>query len=137
MLQSICCFKLSDRIFQKIRFKVTLYNLLHFKFRPDTWCDIHLFLVCKKTNEDGEVMLFITAWKVAKYGISGPYFPAFGLNTQRYFVSFRIQSECGKIRPRNNSYVDTFQAVYVIKNAHSIVQLFLCQHILILLCGSA
>ena len=29
---------------------------------------------------------------------SGPHFPAFGLNTERYFVSLRIQSECGKIR---------------------------------------
>ena len=28
-----------------------------------------------------------TVWKVSKYGvISGPYFPAFGLNTERYFV---------------------------------------------------
>ena len=28
-----------------------------------------------------------TAWKVSKYGvISGPYFPTFGLNTERYFV---------------------------------------------------
>ena len=28
-----------------------------------------------------------TAWKVSKYGIfSGPYFPAFGLNTERYFA---------------------------------------------------
>ena len=34
-----------------------------------------------------------------KYGVfSGPYFPAFGLNTERYEVSLRIQSECGKIR---------------------------------------
>ena len=32
-----------------------------------------------------------TAWNVAKYGVfSGPYFPAFGLNTERYFVSLRI-----------------------------------------------
>ena len=29
---------------------------------------------------------------------SSPYFPAFGLNTDRYGVSLRIQSECGKIR---------------------------------------
>ena len=27
---------------------------------------------------------------------SGPYFPAFGLNTERYSISLRIQSECGK-----------------------------------------
>ena len=32
-----------------------------------------------------------TAWKVSKYGvISGPYFPAFGLNTERYFVLARV-----------------------------------------------
>ena len=45
-----------------------------------------------------------TAWKVSKYGvISGPYFSAFGLNTERYFVSLRIQSKSGKIRTRKNS----------------------------------
>ena len=31
-----------------------------------------------------------TAWKVSKYGvISGPYFPVFGLNTERYGVVLR------------------------------------------------
>ena len=30
-------------------------------------------------------------------GYSGPYFPTFGLNTERYSVSLRIRSECGKI----------------------------------------
>ena len=32
-----------------------------------------------------------------------PYFPAFGLDTKRYFVSLRIQPECRKIRTRKNS----------------------------------
>ena len=31
---------------------------------------------------------------------SSPYFPAFGLNTERYGVSLRIQSECEKIQTR-------------------------------------
>ena len=31
---------------------------------------------------------------------SGPCFPAFGLNEERYSVSLRIQSECGKIWTR-------------------------------------
>ena len=31
---------------------------------------------------------------------SGPHFHAFGLNTERYRVSLRIQSECGKMRTR-------------------------------------
>ena len=38
-----------------------------------------------------------TSWKVSKYGLfSGPYFPAYGPNTEIYEVSLRIQSECGK-----------------------------------------
>ena len=49
---------------------------------------------------------------MSKYGvISGPYFPAFGLNTEKYLVSLRIQSECGKIRTRNNSVFGHFHAV--------------------------
>ena len=39
---------------------------------------------------------------------SGPYFPAFGLNTERYFVSLRIQFECGKILTRKNSVFGHF-----------------------------
>ena len=32
-----------------------------------------------------------TAWKVSKYGVfSGPYFPAFGLNTEICGVNIRI-----------------------------------------------
>ena len=42
---------------------------------------------------------------------SGPHFPAFGLNTERYFVSLRIQSECGKIRTRITLNADTFRAM--------------------------
>ena len=42
---------------------------------------------------------------------SVPYFPAFGLNTERYFESLRIQSECGKIRTRIIQNRDTFHAV--------------------------
>ena len=39
-----------------------------------------------------------------KYGvISGPYFSAFGLNTERYEGSLRVQSKCRKIRTRSNS----------------------------------
>ena len=37
-----------------------------------------------------------------------PYFPAFGLNTKRYGVSLRIQSECGKVQTRITPKTDTF-----------------------------
>ena len=50
-----------------------------------------------------------TAWKVSKYGvISGPYFPVFGLNTERYGVSLHIESKYRKIRTRNNTVFGHF-----------------------------
>ena len=46
---------------------------------------------------------------MSKYGFfSCPYFPAFELITERYFVSLRIQSECGKIQTRKNSVFGHF-----------------------------
>ena len=42
---------------------------------------------------------------------SGPYFPAFGLNTERYGVFLLIQSKCGKIRTRKTLNTDTFHAM--------------------------
>ena len=44
---------------------------------------------------------------------SGPYLPAFGLDTESYRVSFRIQSECRKIRTRITPNTDTFQTVVI------------------------
>ena len=42
---------------------------------------------------------------------SGPYFSAFGLNTDRYVVSLCIQSEYGKIWTRKTPNRDFFHAV--------------------------
>ena len=42
---------------------------------------------------------------------SGLHFPAFGLNTERYGISLRIQSECGKMRTRITPNMDTFHTV--------------------------
>ena len=38
---------------------------------------------------------------------SGPHFSAFGHNTERYFISLRIYSGCGKIRTRITPNTDT------------------------------
>ena len=43
---------------------------------------------------------------------SGPLFPAFGLNTDRYSASLLILSECGKMRTRKTPNTDNFHAVY-------------------------
>ena len=42
---------------------------------------------------------------------SGPYFPAFGLNMERYGVSLHIKSKCGKLRIRITPNTDTFHVV--------------------------
>ena len=44
---------------------------------------------------------------------SGPHFPAFGLNTERYGISLPIQSEYGKIRTRITLNMYTFYGVLV------------------------
>ena len=43
---------------------------------------------------------------------SGPYFPAFELNTERHEVSLGIQSECGKKWARIIPNMDTFYASF-------------------------
>ena len=54
-------------------------------------------------------------WQCVKsvriWSFSGPHFPAFGLNTERYSVPLRIQSKCGKIRTRKTPNTDTFHVV--------------------------
>ena len=45
------------------------------------------------------------------WSFSGPYFPIFGLNTEKYSVSLGNQSECEKIRTRKTPNTDTFHAV--------------------------
>ena len=63
----------------------------------------------------------------------GPYFPGFTLNTERYGVFLRVQSECGKIRTRVAPNMDTF---YAVPNAykHTQTQLWeISKHILSIL----
>ena len=49
---------------------------------------------------------------------SGPYFPAFGLNTERYSIFLRIQSEYRRIRTRLAPNTDPFYAVEVSDELH-------------------
>ena len=49
-----------------------------------------------------------TVFGVRIWSFFGSYFPAFGLNTEIYGVSLRIQSKWGKIRTRKTPNMDTF-----------------------------
>ena len=44
---------------------------------------------------------------------SGPHFPTFGLNTERYAVFLRIQSECRKMKTRISPNTNTFCTVQI------------------------
>ena len=67
-----------------------------------------------------------TAWKVSKYGvISSVYFPAFGLNTERYEVSLRIQSECRIIQTRNNSVFGPFSGSLIFSKMTMVIVRFI------------
>ena len=58
------------------------------------------------------VVFTCTAWKMSKYEvIFGPYFPAFGLNTERYSV---FSPNAGIYGPEITPYLDTFHAVLVL-----------------------
>ena len=46
--------------------------------------------------------------EVSKYGVSGPYFPASGLNTERHSV---FSPNAGKYGPEKTPYLGTFHAV--------------------------
>ena len=53
-----------------------------------------------------DLMILLTAWKVSKYGFfSGPHFPAFGLNTERYGVCTTFEKLSLQIRTRINHVI--------------------------------
>ena len=69
------------------------------------------------TYSDSEIISPLSAQlslreSVRIQGYSGPYFPAFGLKTERCGLFLRIQSKCGKIWTRIIPNTDTFHAVY-------------------------
>ena len=45
-----------------------------------------------------------------------PYFPTFGLNTEKYSVSLRIQSKCEKMWTKVTPNTDTFYTVLFLLN---------------------
>ena len=67
-----------------------------------TWNQVKILKNLQPRVNSYEVKIPInTAWKVSKYGVSsGPYFPVFALNTEKY-------------GPEKTPYLDTFHAVEI------------------------
>ena len=75
-------------------------------------CSQHLFLTALIYFEHSFLTHSVKSVRIQSY--SGPHFPAFGLNTERYSVSLCTQSECGKMRTRITPNTETFCAVTVL-----------------------
>ena len=52
---------------------------------------------------------FVKSVCILSYSV--PHFPVFGVNMERYSISPRIQSKCGKMQARITPNMDTFHAV--------------------------
>ena len=81
-------------------------NLKTLRVEINTYGSLLIPLLTEKLPDD---LHFVKSVRIRSF--SGPYFPAFGLNTEIYSVSLRIQFECGKIRTRKTPNTDTFYAV--------------------------
>ena len=81
------------------------WKSLNSDFRQDVTC-ISKWKWCFAKWHICSLNHFFIRWR-----LSGPCFPAFGLNTERYSISLRIQCECGEIRTGKIPNKDTFHAV--------------------------
>ena len=70
------------------------------------------FYALLPTKKFKKLWRFHCVKSVCNRSFSGSLFPALGLNTERYSVSLRIQSECGKIRTRKTPNTDTLYVVF-------------------------
>ena len=73
-------------------------------------CSRHFKIIWLWTEAIKPFWQELTSPNLDSRDIQKPYFPAFGLNMERYWVSLRIQSECGKIRTKKTPNTDTFTA---------------------------
>ena len=93
-------------------------------FRKLLWSSFNLKKCCQKKSKLGTLL---DKCPIRSY--PRPHFPAFGLNTERYGVSLRIQSECRKIRTSITPNTDTFYTVvnlYVLDRKSLKSKRFLC-----------
>ena len=75
--------------------------------------DIEILTICNRQMEKVSEDHCVKSVRFRSY--SGPYFPAFGLNTERYRESIHIQFECRKIRTKITPSTETFYAVDMLR----------------------
>ena len=83
-------------------------NLPFIYFKDFLTYSLKLFVLVDRDTEKQYCIKSVRIWSY-----SGPHFPAFELNVERWGVSVRILSECGEIRTRITPNTDTFHAEHV------------------------
>ena len=83
---------------------VTIWEVL--KVKKTFWYKQWFYEKRRIFNSDCAKSVHIQSYSV-------PHFPIFGLNTERYRISLRIQYECGKIRSRITPNTANFQALTI------------------------
>ena len=68
----------------------------------------------KGGNTGLQIMMIHRVKSVRIRSYSGPHFPTFGLNTERYSISLCIQSKCGKMRTKITANTENFYVVIAI-----------------------
>ena len=91
--------------------KNEFYSQFHFSMEQSVIANIRLYSILTFVLENARNDYHcVKSVHIRSY--SGPYFPAFELNTERYGVFLRIHSEFGKMRTRITPNTDTFHAVH-------------------------
>ena len=115
-MTSVCYFKM--RFFEFVYGLITFYRkykLSYFSI-PALISGLHKMLQTLDLSfyfrfrySRGSPCHFVKSGRIRSF--PGPYFPAFGLNTEIYSVNVRIQSVCGEITTRKNPNADTFYSL--------------------------
>ena len=93
--------------------KNEFYSQFHFSMEQNVIANIRLYSILTFVLENARNDYHcVKSVHIRSY--SGPYFPAFELNTERYGLFLRIHSEFGKMRTRITPNTDTFHAVHFI-----------------------
>ena len=103
-------------------FNFFLFDYYYSKMKKRCWKYLYVLCVALVKVLRGTDFRIVKRDKEAVRGkclnsefLSGPYFPAFGLNTQVYQVNIRIQSKCRKIWTRKSPDSDIFRTVKKLK----------------------
>ena len=96
------------------KYRITTFMFKTPKFFWPLTAPLDIQKICVlKIFEEICVAVTTTAYNLSVFGVFGPYFPTFELNTEIHEVSLRVQSKCGKIGTGKTPNTDTFQAVYI------------------------